>query len=322
MAAADEKSQEEAEEAAPEEVRPINAGNEAPPTLREAEKAAKAETGKTAEEDDGADEEEPDRKDRRGQDDGDVLSSGPTGVAGSDLERRAATRLVEELESKGRDARVQEVRIPAPESATITLHALITVAASLAGLKWPAIGASICLIAAFSFYAERGLGIRLLGKLIPGRRTNNVLSPPPGPAWEEVDVILATGYDVPDSYPAGDWLANRFSGRLTTDRILFYAGMIGTFAALMIRAVEIEDTALSLFQTITTAIPLVVIAALNFPRPGRRIRYRDLLLRGRKRFRGWSCGILLEQPAEAEGGLRGGESCPWREGHSARGHGQ
>ena len=120
----------------------------------------------------------------------DALASGPTGVAGSDLERRAAARLVEELESKGRSARVQEMKIPASESATITLHAALTLAATLIGMKWPAIGAAICLIAAFSFYSERGLGLRLIGRAIPGRRTGNVLSPPPGPAWEEVEVIL------------------------------------------------------------------------------------------------------------------------------------
>jgi hypothetical protein len=192
---------------------------------------------------------------------GDVLASGPTGVAGSDLERKAAARLVEDLESKGRAARIQEVRIPASEAATVALHASLTIAASLIGLKWPAIGAFVCLIALFSFYAERGLGLRLIGRVLPGRRTTNVLSPPPGPAWEEVEVILATGYDVPDSYPVGTWLSQRFSGRLTTDRILFYGGMLGTFAALMLRAVGIEDTALSLFQTLTTAIPLALIAA-------------------------------------------------------------
>lgn len=211
-----------------------------------------------------ADKKEPDEG-TAGQDDRpertDVLSGGPTGVAGSDLERRAAARLVEELESKGREARVQEVKIPAPESSTIALHSLIVVAASLVGLKWPAIGASICLLAAFSFYSERGLGLRLVGRLIPGRKTGNVLSPPPGPAWEEVDVILAAGYDVPDSYPVGEWLSRRFSGQVTTDRILFYGGMIGTFAALMMRAVGIEDAALNVFQTVTTGIPLAVIAA-------------------------------------------------------------
>ncbi|MCB0858030.1 MAG: hypothetical protein KDB57_07905 [Solirubrobacterales bacterium] len=257
MTSADEKSP---EDEAPEEVRPINAGNEAPPRPDKARQPrGKKPDSNEPDETKAKNRATEEKKSRRQEPD--ALASGPTGIAGSDLERRAASRLVEELESRGREARIQEVRIPAPESATITLHALITVAGSLAGLKWPAIGASICLVAAFSFYAERGLGVRLLGKFIPGRRTNNVLSPPPGPAWEEVDVILTAGYDVPDSYPTGEWLARRFSGRLTTDRILFYGGMIGTFAALMLRAVEIEDTALSIFQSITTAIPLLVIAA-------------------------------------------------------------
>jgi len=190
-----------------------------------------------------------------------ALSGGPTGVAGSDLERRAAGRLVEELERKGREAHRQEVRIPASEQATIVVHSLLTLAATLIGLKWPGIGAAICLAAAFSFYAERGLRLRLIGRLLPSRKTVNVLSPPPGPAWEEVDVILATGYDVPDTYPVGEWLARRFSGQLTTDRILFWGGMVGTFAALMLRAVEAEGLALNLFQTITAAVPLAAIAA-------------------------------------------------------------
>jgi|GEM_PF-1480080 hypothetical protein len=190
-----------------------------------------------------------------------ALAGGPTGIAGSDLERRAAERLLEELERRGRKARLQEVRIPASESATIVVHGLITLTGSLVGLKWPAIGAAIALIAAFSFYAERGLGLRLIGRLIPCRKTVNVLSPPPGPAWEEVDVILTTGYDVPDTYPVGEWLARRFSGRFTTDRILFWGGMVGTFVALMLRAVEAEGLALNLLQTVTAAIPLAAIAA-------------------------------------------------------------
>lgn len=191
----------------------------------------------------------------------DALSGGPTGVASSPLERRAATQLAEELEGRGRAARVQEVRIQASDSVTLSIHSMLTVAASLIGLKWPAIGASICLLTIFSFYSERGLGLRLIGRLLPGRTTGNVLSPPPGPDWEEVEVIFATGYDIPDSYPVGEWLSRRFSGRLTTERILFYGGMIGTFAALMLRAIGTEDIALNLFQTLVTGIPMAVIAA-------------------------------------------------------------
>ena len=190
-----------------------------------------------------------------------ALAGGPTGVAASDLEWLASERLVTELESKGREARIQEVRIPASESATIVLHALLTLAGSLLGITWPAIGAAICLVAAFSFYAERALGLRLIGRVLPGRKTANVLSPPPGPAWEDVDVVISTGYDVPDSYPVGEWLARRFSGSVTTDRILLYGGMIGSFAAVMLRAVGIEGAALNVFQTVTAAIPLAVIAA-------------------------------------------------------------
>lgn len=205
--------------------------------------------------------EENDEKTAKDPKPADALSGGPTGVAASDLERRAADRLLTELENKGRAAQLQEVRIPASEAATITVHSLLVLAGSMIGLKWPAVGAFVCLIAGFSFYAERALGLRLIGRLLPSRKTVNVLSPPPGPVWEEVDVILATGYDVPDTYPVGEWLSRRFSGQFTTDRILFWGGMVGSFAALMLRVAGIDDVSQNILQTVTAAIPLAAIAA-------------------------------------------------------------
>jgi len=186
----------------------------------------------------------------------------PTGVAGSDTERRAANRLAEALRQRGRAVSVESVSVRISEAGTISLHAGLAVAGGLLGLMWPLVGAAIVLLAAFSFYAERSLGLTLIGRLIPKRATQNVLSPPPGPAWDdEVEVVLTAGYDLPSSYPVGEWLSNRFSGRLTTDRILLCGGMLPVFAAMMLGAAEVEGTWVGVIQLIGTIVLLSLIAA-------------------------------------------------------------
>lgn len=185
-----------------------------------------------------------------------------TGVAGSDLERRAATVLAAELESRGRKVQVQDVKVPAGPGASVAVHALIALAGSLIGLASPLIGAAIALIAAFSFYAERALGLPLIGRALPRRRTRNVISPPLGPGWAtEVDAIFVAGYDAPASYPVGAWLERRFDGRLTTDRILLWGAMILTFVSLLLRAAEIDATWVQAIQAVGAALLLGAVAA-------------------------------------------------------------
>lgn len=185
-----------------------------------------------------------------------------TGVGGSDSERRTAERLAAELRSTGREVQVQEVRVRLGQGITVVAHATPAVAGSLLGLLSPILGAAIVLLTAFSFYAERALGLLLLGRILPRRRVRNVLSPPPGPVWEqEVDVILAAGYDAPPAYPAGAWLARRFGGRLTTDRLVFWAGMVPLFAALMLRLAGLDGLGTQLLQVASTSILLAAIAA-------------------------------------------------------------
>lgn len=186
----------------------------------------------------------------------------PTGIAGSDVERRAANRLADALRERGRAVSVESVSVRISDGGTIALHAGLAVAGGLLGLMWPLIGAAIVLLTAFSFYAERSLGLTLVGRLIPKRATQNVLSPPPGPAWDDdVEVVLTAGYDLPSSYPVGEWLSNRFSGRLTTDRVLLIAGMLPVFMAMMLGAAEVEGTWVGVVQLIGTIVLLSLIAA-------------------------------------------------------------
>ena len=186
----------------------------------------------------------------------------PTGIAGSDGERQAANRLAEALRQRGRAVSVESVSVRISEAGTISMHALLGVAGGLLALMWPLVGAAIVLIAAFSFYAERALGIEMLGRLVPRRATQNVLSPPPGPDWDSgVEVVLTAGYDLPSSYPVGEWLSNRFSGQITTDRLLLIAGMLPVFIAAMLGAAEVEGTWVGVIQLIGTIVLLSLTAA-------------------------------------------------------------
>jgi hypothetical protein len=142
-----------------------------------------------------------------------------------------------------------------------SLHALLAVGGGLLSISFPLIGATVCLIAAFSFYSERALGTPLLGRLAPARASQNVISPPPGPAWADVEILLSAGYDLERSYPVGEWLSRRFSGRFTTDRILFWGGMVPVFLAAMLNVAAIEGTGAQLLQVVASAILLAVVAA-------------------------------------------------------------
>jgi hypothetical protein len=185
----------------------------------------------------------------------------PTGVAGSDAERRAANRLAEELRSRGRAVSVESVSVRLASGWVISLHALLALGGGLLSISFPLIGATVCLIAAFSYYSESALGSPLLGRLAPTRASQNVISPPPGPAWARVEVLLSAGYDLQRSYPVGEWLSKRFSGRFTTDRILFWGGMVPVFLAAMLNVAAIEGSGTQLLQVVASAILLGVVAA-------------------------------------------------------------
>ena len=185
----------------------------------------------------------------------------PTGIAGSDAERQAANRLAEDLRERGRTAAVESVTVRLASGWVVSLHAILSLGGGLLALVSPLAGAALCLMAAFSFYSERALGQPLIGRLAPTRASQNVLSPPPGPDWSDVEVILCAGYDLERSHPVAEWLSRRFSGRLTIDRIAFWAGMIPVFLAVMLTVAAIDSVAVQLLQVVASAVLLAVIAA-------------------------------------------------------------
>lgn len=147
------------------------------------------------------------------------------------------------------------------EGLSLSIHALLVLAGGLLAISQPLAGAALCLLGAFSYYSERALGNPLIGRLMPKRASQNVISPAPGPAWEEIEIILAAGYDLPRSYPVGEWLSRRFSGRLTTDRILFWAGMVPVLLAAMLYVAAIKGAAPQIVQLIGSTVLLAMIAA-------------------------------------------------------------
>jgi len=88
-----------------------------------------------------------------------------------------------------------------------------------------------------------------------------VISPPPGPAWSHVEIVLSAGYDLERSYPVGEWLSKRFSGRFTTDRVLFWGGMVPVFLAAMLNVAAVEGTGTQLLQVLASVVLLAVVAA-------------------------------------------------------------
>jgi hypothetical protein len=156
---------------------------------------------------------------------------------------------------------VESVSVRLATGWVISLHALLALGGGLLSISFPLIGATVCLIAAFSFYSESALGTPLLGRLAPTRASQNVISPPPSPAWAQVEVLLCSGYDLPRSYPVGEWLSRRFSGRFTADRILFWGGMVPVLLAAMLNVAAIEGTGTQLLQVVASAILLAVVAS-------------------------------------------------------------
>ncbi|MBK5111131.1 MAG: hypothetical protein JJE10_07150 [Thermoleophilia bacterium] len=167
-----------------------------------------------------------------------------------------------ELRQRGLRVEVESIAVRPSEAGSVLLHASIALGAGLLGLKWPLVGAAVCLAVAFSFYAERALGLNLLGRLVPRRSSQNVVSPPTGPVWSGgIGIVLSAGYDIPGAYPVGEWLSRRLSGQLTSDRVVFWGGMFPLFVATMLRVTGIDGFGTGLLQLLSSAVLLSMIVA-------------------------------------------------------------
>jgi hypothetical protein len=202
---------------------------------------------------------EPETDQERGRESGDPVPA--TGPPGSDAERRSALRLAADLEARGHRVQVDPVSVRMSPGVDTVIHVVLALGSGVLGLFAPLAGAAICLAVSFSFFSGRSLGFPLLGRLVPKRATQNVLSPEPGPAWVGLDVVICAGYDTNRPYPFQRFLERFWSGRLTIDRIAFWGGMIPLFAVLMLRVTGVEGTAIGVFQLLVSVVLLGVLAA-------------------------------------------------------------
>ena len=184
-----------------------------------------------------------------------------TGPPASEGERRAALRLAEELDRRGHQVKVDPISVRVETGLDTVTHVVLALASGILGLVLPLAGAAGCLAVAFSFFSGRSLGFPLIGRLLPKRATQNVLSPEPGPAWIGLDVIICAGYDANRPYPFAKFLERFWSGRLTIDRIAFWGGMIPLFAVLMLRVTGVDGTAIGVIQLLVSIVLLGVLAA-------------------------------------------------------------
>jgi len=184
-----------------------------------------------------------------------------TGTGGSEAEREAARRLTRQLRDRGLAVISEPAYFRPAIGLNRSLHALLAVAGGLVALEIPLLGAFLCLVAAFSWYADRALVTPLLGRLLPRRPTQNVLSPPPGPAWEEVRLIVGAGYDLDYPSPFSSWLSRRLTGLVTVDRLTMWAGMLPVFLSAMLRVAEFGGTAVGVLQLAGSAVLLGVVAS-------------------------------------------------------------
>jgi len=184
-----------------------------------------------------------------------------TGPGGSEGEREVARQLTRQLRDRGLAVISEPAYFRPATGLNRSLHALLAVAGGLVALEVPLLGAFLCLVAAFSWYADRALVTPLLGRLLPRRPTQNVLSPPPGPAWEEVRLIIGAGYDLDFPSPFSSWLSRRLTGLVTVDRLTIWAGMLPVFLSAMLRVAELGGTAVGVLQLAGSAVLLGVVAS-------------------------------------------------------------
>ena len=182
----------------------------------------------------------------------DRLAAFPGRGACTDAERRAAAMLHDELRARGHEAWV-EARWTRPQAdASLLLHAVLLVAASLASVALPVPAAVVAGVAAVSLALDAAGWTGPLRLLFPRRATQHVLTVP---AEGGVALIVAVGYDAPRAR------GNRLAARLPVRPLTLVAGSGVLLAALVAaRAGGDSGQVLGAVQLVPTLVLLGAIA--------------------------------------------------------------
>jgi len=175
---------------------------------------------------------------------------------GTDAERRAAVALRARLDTSGRPAELQALRVHPRFGLAHAAHATLAVVGSVVAVTAPAPGAALVLAAALLTLLD-GLGyLHLLRRPLGTRASQNV------EAREESDkpgvLVIAAAYDSPRESGA---LA--LATRLLRDPYLAMAlSMLVILVCCALRLAEIDGTAVTVAQFLPTVLLILLLPAL------------------------------------------------------------
>ncbi len=211
-----------------------------------------------------------------------TLSGFDARVAGSDAERRAARRLVNELSCSGQDVRVEPFWCRPNSALAHAWHVLLGLAGGLIAVGSPTVGAALVLIALFSVIVDGQLGFSLGRRLTPERASQNVIATPraggtsarepsdPPPPSKPVRLIITANYDagrVGVVYATRPRAAAAWLARLTGGLSPGWVGWLGVMLAWLLvtsvlRVAGGNGTAIGAVQLPPTIVLVIALAAL------------------------------------------------------------
>jgi hypothetical protein len=188
-------------------------------------------------------------------------------LAGTDAERRAASRLAERLRELGRRAEVEPTYVHPQYGLVHAAHCLVGVAGSLVAVALPALGFGLVLLAATSMYLDLNYRFYLVRRIFFRRASQNVVSP-----GERHDaparLVITAHYDAgrtgavfnPKQARRAARLRERFPwlGRF---RIIFWSLAL-LLPSLGARMAGVDTNAIAVAQLPFTLVLLVAIFAL------------------------------------------------------------
>ena len=130
----------------------------------------------------------------------------------TDAERRAAAWLHDDLRARGHEAWVETLWVRPQWAASLALHALLGVVASVAAVAYPPAGLGLALVLALSLALEAAGRPGLLRLVLPRRATQHVLALPAED--KPVTLLICARYDAPRAGALAGDRGRRLAARL------------------------------------------------------------------------------------------------------------
>ncbi len=188
-------------------------------------------------------------------------------LAGTDAERRAASRLAERLRGLGRRVEVEPTYVHPRYGLVHATHCLLGFAGSLVAIEVPALGFGLVLFAATSMYLDLNYRLYLIRSLFFRRASQNVVSPgksPDAPArlviCAHLDAARTGAAFSPKRARRAARLGKRFPA-LGPFRLLFWSLAV-LLPLLGARMAGVDAGLISVLQLLPTLVLLIGIFAL------------------------------------------------------------